>query len=202
MKERHYQRYLARKRKRQQEGWFGIGWEAARAADSPIHECLVPEGLFEQGIGNLVFSRVLPDGRIALAAFLLDVFCLGAKNAFFATLSRSQYEERLRHWPEAEHLQPISPACFRKLVEGGVAYARELGFNPHADYAVASAIFGKVDAAACGTRFEYGREGKPFYIAGPNETEREARAIVEHLERRLGPGKSDFLITLGEQTED
>ena len=153
MKQRHYQQYLARKRKREREKAFALGWEFAEMANCPIHECLVPQGLFEEGIGNLIFSRRLPDGRIALGMFLLDVFCLGVKNAFSTTLSTTNYEQRIHDWRGPETLKPTPPACLRKLVEGGVAYARELGFNPHPDYAVTSQIFGDVDASACSTEF-------------------------------------------------
>jgi hypothetical protein len=170
--------------------------QARLAAQSPIHECLVPDNLLEQGIGNLVFSRRLPDGRIALAMFLLDVFCLGVKNAFFTILAREVYDQRLSHWSGPESLKPMPPACFRKLVEGGVAYARELGFSPHSDYAEAQQIFGDVDVTACETHFEYGREGKPLYISGPNETPAQAQRIVEHLMRCLGPDNFHYLVAM------
>jgi len=202
MKERHYQRYLARKRQREREKSGAMMWQAAQAAKGPIHECLVPEILFEQGIGNLIFSRRLPDGSIGMAGFLLDVFCLGVKNAFFATIARGAYDDRMRHWPPSETLKPMAPACFRKLVEGGVAYARELGFNPHADYAVARQIFGSVEAAVCPTHFEYGHSGKPLYVSGPNETPSQARAIVEQLEQRLGSGNFEFLVGMGEMPSE
>jgi hypothetical protein len=200
-REIRHQKYLARERKREAkkttpttgEAW-GMAQEIALVANAPIHESLVPANLFEQGIGNLVFSRSLPDGRVALAAFLLDVFCLGVKNAFFAIVARQEYAKRLSRWSPAESLRPMDPACFRKLVEGGVAYAHELGFNPHEDYAVARQIFGDVQGSACTTRFEYGHAGKPFYISGPHETPTQVRAIVDQLQRRLGLGKFDFLV--------
>jgi hypothetical protein len=196
MKQRHYQQYLARKRKKERENAFALRWEFAETANCPIHECLVPQGLFEDGIGNLAFSRRLPDGRIALAMFLLDVFCLGVKNAFGTTLPRAKYEDRIHDWRGPEIFEPMPPACLRKLVEGGVAYARELGFSPHPDYAVASQIFGDVDASACSTEFTYGREGKPFYCSGPNETAAQARAIVDTLAQRLGAKGFDCQITI------
>jgi hypothetical protein len=199
MKERHYQKYLAQKRKRQQTKSIATTWEVSRAANGPVHEwCLVPHNLFEQGIGNLAFSRALPDGSIALAMFLLDIFCLGVKNALFAVLTRREYDQRIAHWPPPEILQPMAPACFRKLVEGGVDYARSLGLEPHADYGPASQIFGDVEAAACPTDFTYGRESKPFYISGPNETPARATAIVNHLRERLGEGNFDLLVGLEE----
>jgi hypothetical protein len=171
------------------------------AANAPIHESLVPANLFEKGIGNLAFSRLMPDGRIALAGFLLDLFCLGVKNAFIAIMTRDECAKRMRSWSAAQSMRPINAACFRKLVEGGVAYARELGFSPHADYTEASQIFGDVQSTACPTRFEYGRDGKPFYISGPHETAAQVHAIVEQLERRLGPGNFHYLVLAGDTGE-
>jgi hypothetical protein len=153
------------------------------------------------GMGNLVFSRSLPDGRLAMAVFLLDLFCLGVKNAFITITGRDEYRQRLRRWPEAERLQPMNAACFRKLVEGGVAYAHELGFSPHVDYAEARLIFGDVQAADCPTRFEYGHDGKPLYVSGPHETATQVRSIIERLDRRLGPGNFDFMVAVEETSE-
>jgi hypothetical protein len=198
--ERRYQKYLDRHRQKQANKTTkpaeagATAPQIATAANSAIHEALVPAKLFELGMGNLVFSRSLPDGRIALGAFLLDVFCLGVKNAFVAIVARDEYAKRLSSLSAAESLQPMHPACFRKLVEGGVAYAHELGFNPHADYDMARQIFGDVQATACPTHFEYGHDGKPFYISGAHETATQVRAIFEQLERRLGPGNFDYLV--------
>jgi len=46
MKQRHYQQYLARKAKSEREESVRAGWEFAEMANCPIHECLVPQGLF------------------------------------------------------------------------------------------------------------------------------------------------------------
>jgi hypothetical protein len=197
--ETKYQRYLARKRQKQAEktGQANSGQapgQATPTANAPIHECLVPAGLFEKGLGNLVFSRTLENGHIALSVFLVDAFCLGVKNAFFTIVTRHEYAMRVRNWSSAEGLQPIKPECFRKLVEGAVAYARELGFRPHADYAEASQIFGNVEAATCSEQFEYGHNGKPFYMSGPNETRSQARNIVKQLERQFGPDGFEFIM--------
>jgi hypothetical protein len=168
--------------------------QIAAAAHLPIHEALVPEKLFELDMGNLVFSRLLPDGRIAMSVFLLDVFCLGVKNAFAAVVTKTEHATRRSNWSTTESFQPIDPACFRKLVEGGVAYAQDLGFSPHPDYAVARQIFGDVASADCSTPFEYGHEGKPLYVSGPNETAIQVQNIIDQLERRMGPNNFHFLV--------
>jgi hypothetical protein len=199
--ERRYQRYLERHKKQgttaasnSAGGARASAQEAASAAVGPIQESLVPANLFEQGIGNLLFSRAMPDGRIAVAGFLLDLYCLGVKNAFLYIMTRAEYAEAMRNWTAAQKMRPMGSACLRKLVEGGVAYARELGFSPHADYAEASRIFGDVESTACSTFFEYGRDGKPCYISGPHETPAQVHSIIEQLKRRLGPGNFDYLV--------
>jgi len=135
--------------------------------------------------------------RIALGMFLLDVFCLGVKNASGtnpvqkrSTRSASTIGGGLRS------SSPMPPACLRKLVEGGVAYARELGFNPHPDYAVASQIFGELDARPAPPSSPTGRKASPSIVPGPNETAAQAQAIVERLARRLGTEGFDYLVTM------
>ncbi len=159
------------------------------AATAPIHDVLVPNTLFELGIGNLIFSRKLPNGNFAVTAFLVDTFCLGVKDAFYAIISSVKYEEYIRARLEsgfAGRMQAQPPEYVRKLVEDAVAYARELGFDPHPDYKIARQIFGDVEAAACPVRFEFGCSGKPFYCNGPNDTPAMQRRIFTQLQRKCG----------------
>ena len=58
-------------------------------AHYPIHECLIPDNLFTAGIGELVVTRHLPNGDIAMSAFVLDIFCLGVKDAMFMVMPES-----------------------------------------------------------------------------------------------------------------
>jgi hypothetical protein len=54
-----------------------------------------------------------------------------------------------------------------------------------------------IDPTACTERFEYGHEGKPFYIRGPSESLSQARRIVDQLERRCGAENFHMLIATG-----
>ena len=201
--ERRYQKYLERQQQKHGNrttgsvGALATPAQVASAVNSPIHEALVPSRLFELGMGNLLFSRLLPDGRIAMAGFLVDMYCLGVKNAFIAIVPKVEYAMRRSSLWSKENLQPMEPACLRKLVEGSVAYAQDLGFSPHRDDALASQIFGDVHVADCSAHFEYGHNGKPFYVSGPNETEAQVQAILAQLRRRVGEGNYDFLVLAG-----
>jgi hypothetical protein len=60
---------------------FSRDWAAASRA--PVVDVPASCNLSELGIGHVWFSRRLPDGRYAMAGFLVDTFCLGVKNALF-----------------------------------------------------------------------------------------------------------------------
>jgi hypothetical protein len=140
------------------------------------HEALWPSDLFTQGIGWVIVARFKSGGQRAEAGiFLVDVFCLGAKLAVYEATDTEDYRRRIRdHYVSRFPMVPIEAVCARKLVE---------------------------EAAQCAQEFTFGCKGKPFYRRGPRETEAQARQIVEHLQRRCGPGNFDCWVMLGEAEE-
>ena len=173
---------------------------ASKYGGYPIHECLVPNSLFETGIGYVIVSRKTMDGDIAVSAFVVDVYCLGVKNALFKVASESEYERtikpRLTESSGEDQFENVHPSCARKLVEGAVLYAKELGFSPHRDYKEARGIFGSIDTEPCPVKYTYGKDGKPYYIRGPNESTVQAKKIVNQLDKRCGEGNFDYLVML------
>jgi hypothetical protein len=177
--------------------------KAVNYSSFPVHECLVPPDLFETGLGTVIWTRRTPHGLIALSAFIVDVFCLGVKNALFHICSEQDYagtvKPRLTEPHSDQAFQAIPPSCARKLIEGSISYAEQLGFHPHRDYQNARGIFGDIDGRACPTTFAYGNDGKPFYIRGPKESISQAKKIVDHLHRKCGEGNFDYLVALDEE---
>jgi hypothetical protein len=88
----------------------------------------------------------------------------------------------------------ITPEHARKLVEEAVAYARGFGLPPHPDYEKAKAIFGDIDAGRCQETFVFGREGKPFFVSGPNDSPARCRRIVAALTEHRGLDNFDYLV--------
>ena len=171
--------------------------QVALAASAPVHQCLMPQELFETGMGTVIVSRALPNGRIGASFFLLDVFCLGVKSAHFMAMSHEEYDHRLSIIEQQETLTATSPACARKVVEQAEAYARDLGFAPHPDYQLAKRIMGDTDAAACPTSFTFGKDGKPFFIAGPSDTPARIEKIMATLTKRCGPDGFHYMVGMG-----
>ena len=200
--ERRRQKKLAkkaaeRKVRQAERKSLSTGGSAALAARFPIGDCLVPTSLFEGGIGTVVLTRLLSSGEIAVAGFLVDPYCLGVKNALYRVLSPAEYDYYRQQIEAQTPLERIHPSCLRKLVEGAVQYARDLGFPPHSDYAQAAQLFGDIDAAACPVRYTYGKDGQPFYMSGPYESPAQSRKIIDTLARRLGPNGFHYMTALG-----
>jgi hypothetical protein len=165
----------------------------------PTHEAFWPEDLFTQGIGWVIVARFKSAGqRVEAGVFLVDVFCLGVKLAFYELCDAADYRQRIRdHYLSSFPMISAEPGCARKLVEQAVQYAQGLGLGPHPDYKQAARVFGGLTVEQCDRKFAFGNQGKPFYKRGPRETEEQARRIVWHLERRCGPGNYDYFVMLG-----
>lgn len=67
-------------------------------------------------------------------------------------------------------------------MHGAVAFARGLRFEPHEEFAAAAVYLGE---PAGQVPIEFGRDGVPFYAAGPYG---DARAVVRTLEAAVGEG--------------
>ena len=75
----------------------------------------------------------------------------------------------------------------RQIVYGAIGYARELGFEPHADFGRAAGYLGGMGR---GVRADLRRDGKPMHIFGPHD---DGEKIIRKLRRRLGDGNYDFV---------
>ena len=181
---------------RQEGRGMAIGLEKAAAA--PILHCCTTDALWDEGISSLLISRKLRSGSVAYVIFLVDVYCLGVKNVILGVVPRSRYDWQVyEKLSDQYHLVKLKPEAARKLVEGAVEYARNLGLSPHPDYRKARLIFGDIDADACSEEFVYGKDGKPFFVAGPHDSPWRCKQIIRTLTDRCGPDGFHYLMPLG-----
>jgi len=165
----------------------------AAAATSGIDYCMITDGIFDIGIGNVILARTKPSATVASALFLLDVHCLGVKDAAYTETTREKFFGTVAAFGQSAGLSvDIDPACARKIVADAVAYADRLGFAPHADYPAAEALFGDVDAGACATEHVFGMDGKPFFTAGPLDNSASVRRVLRVLTHSVGEGNFDY----------
>jgi hypothetical protein len=171
------------------------------AGDWPLMECLLTEDWQSPGeIIQILIARRSHQDQIAVGVFLVDLGCLGVKNAFGQVLDSSLQYKNLRG--ELQEEQPLRPADLNlaaKIIREGIAYAEKLGFKPHPDYRDAALVLGEADPNACEVLVPLGREGKPFVVSGPFDN---VHAIMAKLERAVGPGRFHYLVHLEEPPDE
>ncbi len=173
----------------------GLAERFAAAANGPILHSSATTDLWDQGLGWVLLSRQLPGGSVAFAVFLVDRYCLGVKDAMYKIVSRLEYESQiLRKMYSQFSSRDLTPADVRKIVESSAAYAESLGFSPHPDYFKAKPIFGDINAAESTLELEFGKDGKPFFVAGPSDTPARCRQIQRTLTDRCGVGGFHFMM--------
>jgi hypothetical protein len=185
---------LAERRKLGGASNLPLATRVRRLAAMPLRSCMVQDGLFERGNGMMILARQQSDGQLAVAGFLLDVFCLGVKDVFFRPFEPSEFDEYMDIMGQEAPLSEVDPAYARKLLRDTVAYARSLGLEPHPDFAAVEPVFGEISAAACDVDFEFGVDGRPVYIPGQHESAKQISRRLRHLQDRLGDDGFDFAL--------
>jgi len=175
----------------------GMAVRFQEAAEAPILHCSTTRTLWDEGMSPLLISRKLPSGQVAYAIFLLDVYCLGVKDVILGVVPRSRYDWQVYGKLREDHrLVKLKPEAARKLVEGAVGYARGFGLQPHSDYRKARPIFGDVDADCCTEEFVYGKDGKPYFVAGPYDSPWRCKQIIRALTDHCGPDGFYYTVPL------
>ena len=159
----------------------------SKARSWPIHEVVVSSNWAEEAqLATVVVARRSSGGTIVAAMFLVDRCCLGVKNAFSEVFANAgEYDTRFRaRFIRGEPMVLIELDLAAKIVRTSVSFARDLGFRPSADYKTARLLLEGADSDRCRTDISTGGpDGKPLYIAGPED---DVRRIMTHLRNKLG----------------
>jgi hypothetical protein len=162
------------------------------ADDYPVDACYVNANWKEQGTARILVTRSQDDGKVMLGAFLVDLFCLGVKNAFCNEgLTRKQIDHEFlgRYYQGADPTR-IGINYAKEIIYGAVEYAKNLGFEPHPDFELSRRVLGNEEfTLARGLKFG-GPKGKPLYIAGPDD---DAASVLRKLRQRLGDDGFEYI---------
>lgn len=169
-----------------------------QAREYPIVGCWITQGWQDQGLTPVVIARLMEEERVVFGVFLVDLFCLGVKDAFWrADVSLKQFHRDLpQHC--AQQPEPCEVGMAHEIIYGAIEYAHRYGFEPHSDYKQASLLLDPPDTHPKKHKVAFGKDGKPFFVPGPNDN---ARFIVDQLMRTAGEGNFDYLIMFDEMEE-
>jgi hypothetical protein len=179
---------LLTEKRRAEAAEASLAARVLRASRAPIQHCLLPESLFDVGIGPLVLVRGATLHDVTFASFLVDVICLGIKDVTFAAIEGEAFERIIDAMDVLSPLIPVEPSYARKLLRDLAAWSQSIGFAPHQDFAAVEPLFGAANADASDAVFPFGRDGKPFYIPGPGDSPPLVQRRIEQLRNALGDG--------------
>ncbi len=115
------------------------------------------------------------------------------KEAFFvAGVTEADVREFVDQRLPEDMRERFHPACAKKMIEGAFAYADSLGFTPHRDFRKARKVLSGIDASVCPREFAYGRDGRPCYIRGGDDSGERVDRICAVLEARCGAAGFDY----------
>lgn len=166
-------------------------------AEWPLFECWISESWQEpEAITQILVARRATGGQVAYALFLVDLGCLGIKNADATTASTPEYEELRETMMLTQPLVLCSLDLAAKVVHEAVRYARGLGFTPHKDVRKALKLLKGAQPERISEPVPLGDgTGKPFYVAGPFDN---AKWVLRKLDQAVGSGNYDYLVPIEE----
>jgi len=168
------------------------GWSEGLEAPEGWPDANVPEGI-GHGIVSVLVAREHRRGKVSVAGYLVDVYCLGVKDVV-GPLVMDDFD--LGAYVRAYFLVYEAPALAlpiemaRELVWGAVAYARTLGFEPTPEF---EPIAGHLGAWQPTGVVRFGQEGKPYFVQGIRDN---APRILRTLERSVGAGNFHYLVSV------
>lgn len=164
-----------------------------KARHLPFYESFINSDWQDTGLATMLISRKMPSGNLIAGIYLVDVFCLGMKDAHYHfNLNKENYEDLLNKYTDSQSgIQPENINHLHNILYGAIDYAETFGFLPHKDFSIAEYILDP-DLITDGIdEIEFGKDGKPFFIAGSYDN---YNLIISTLVKKVGEGNFDFLL--------
>lgn len=161
-------------------------------SDWPLMECLINEDWMDtENLCQILVGRQSSVGEVAYSFFLVDLACLGVKNADYGK-GMEMYQMIKQGMGSTQEMVPCAIDVVAKILTEAVQYARKWGFEPNKDYFKAKELLRGVRPAEIGVPTG-GPGGKPMYMPGPHDN---VRRIIATLERTAGEGNYDYLLPI------
>ncbi len=172
-----------------------------QAGQWPLLECLIhAEWQDTYQITQILVARKSPRGNVAIGTFIVDLACLGVKNAYAALFhSVAEYRRELRSdMTSRQEMVKCDLDLAAKVIETAVNYAGSLGFKPNKDIKDALLVMGETHPEECATDVPVGGEdGQPMFIAGPYD---DVKQIMRKLSRKVGESNYHFMAPIDSLT--
>ncbi len=170
-----------------------------RARRFPIVECKINRKWKDSGEGNIVIARQRPDGNFIIGMYLLDLYCMGVKDAYvIPNATREDVDRLMSNTQSGNEMIDMPYAEAHNMIYGAIEFAEEAGIKPHQDFNLAEYVLEEDTDDIPLIDFEYGHNGKHLLVIGPDGKERKYLSV---LRKNLG-SKFDYIDPLIEDEYD
>lgn len=155
--------------------------EKARGLE--IGKCFVSRNITVYGKGHVVVSRLHKTGKVSVAFFLVDIYCVGVTDSFYRLrLDEYEFEEYI-YLLHRENIQECSYEEAHNWIYGAIAFAEEAGIQPDKSFNLTQYMLEEDTDKVPLIEYEYGRNGKHFLIA---KNKLEASRYLPTMKAHLG----------------
>lgn len=174
-----------------------------RARTLPIHECLINPDWEVHGMASIIVSRKHTNGNLTAGLYLVDLKCLGVKDAqYFFNIYPFEYNNLLERRGETQQLEKVDYTLAHNIIYAGMEFAEDYGFKPHKDFSVAKFILEEDTEDIELIEITCGENGVPFFVRGPLESDMDTARIIAQLEKTAGRGNYGFVDQLSDEEWD
>jgi hypothetical protein len=178
---------------------LGPRYYLQHAREYPILGCWVMAGWKKAGLTPVIVARQPEPDKVIFALFLVDLYCLGIKDAFAnADCSLAKFRRELPHMC-MDSPEECSVELAHEIIYGGLEYARRYSFQPHRDFTMGlcDQVLDPPETHPRINHVKFGYKGKPLFVSGPNDDERRMRSVIDTLMNTAGKGNFHYMVGFG-----
>lgn len=170
-----------------------------RARKLPIGKCYINSNWQKEGLAEILVTRNRADGNFVFGVYLVDIYCLGVKDAFCNNnVTQEKIDEVIERVYNGNEITEIPYVEAHNIIYGAIEFAEEADIPPIKDFNLAKYVLEEDTDDIPLIEYEYGKDGKYFLVCGPNDRD---RLFIEPLRRKLGDN-FDYTGELGLWNDD
>ena len=152
-----------------------------KARSLEIGKCYISEDLTECGEGVIFVTRLHKGGKISMAFYLVDTFCLGIKDSSYKLrMEEEKVQEFLTHYKK---MNECSYEEAHNWIYGAIAFAEEGGIEPDKSFELTQYMLEEDTDDIPLIEYEFGRNGEHLLVC---HTVQEANRYLPTLRKHLG----------------
>lgn len=186
---------MAKKKQKQQQFLSPEQYLKQRVRTLKIGKCYMTD-LTKYGLGHIIVTRNHTGGKVSLADYLVDIYCLGVKDSFYRLRMEDYEVEDLIDNIDAKECTYNEA---HNWVYGAIVFAEEAGIEPDKSFNLTQYMLEEDTDDIPLIEFEYGKNGKHFLVA---HSQQEANKYLPLLNKNLGDGNYNIVVNATPDYDD